>query len=223
LRGAVLNYGLRFDTSVRSGQAHLLLSRLLRLAIRPVIPVIALMAITGPPLIVTAIFAMLLPVVIAAVLILKARLIILMPLHGWLIALPHFIRLIVGGVITFEALGSAMATAVHLTARLLPLLLAVGQYDAVVMLRVLQIILRQHRIARRLSIACQREILLGDMRRRATNLHFGPVGLKASRQGIISLSMVIIVAVTLVVIVIIISATAAAMLLSLPHGLPFSH
>jgi hypothetical protein len=90
------------------------------------------------------------------------------------------------------------------------------------MLSVLQIIFGQHRITRRLSVARQRQIFLRDMRRRATDFHFGSVGLEASRQGIIPFPVVIIMAVILVVAVTIIPATAAAMLLSLPHGLPFS-
>ncbi|MFM9847647.1 MAG: hypothetical protein ACKVP3_10860 [Hyphomicrobiaceae bacterium] len=91
-------------------------------------------------------FAILLPVVIAAVLIVEARL--LVPRHRRLIALPQVILLVVGGLVSIHPVGphARRAAAVHITR--LHLLLAVGQDDAVVMLRVLQIILCQHRITR---------------------------------------------------------------------------
>jgi len=160
------------------------LSGLLRLTILPVaiLPVMALVTIPETPLIVAAIFAVLLPVVTAAVLIVKARLLVLMSGHRRLIALPGIVRLIVGRLIALHAVGShVMPTATVHLARLLHLLLAVSQDDAVVMLRVLQIIFGQHRIACRLSIARKRQIFLGDVGRRAADFHLGSVGLEASR------------------------------------------
>ena len=60
-------------------------------------------------------------------------------------------------------------------------LLAIGHYDAGIVLGVLKVILRQHRVARRLGISRQRKILLGDMRRGAPDFHVRPVGLETAR------------------------------------------
>ena len=59
-------------------------------------------------------------------------------------------------------------------------LLAIGHDDAIVVLGMLQIVFCEHAVARRLRIACKRQIFLSDMRWRAANLYVGPVGLKAA-------------------------------------------
>ena len=102
-------------------------------------------------------------------------------------------------------------------AALAHLLLAKGHDDAVIVLSVLHIVLGQHRVAGRMRIARQLHIFFRNMRRRAAQLDIRPGALKAPRQRILRLA----VSVVRVVVVIIATATAAAILLSLPHGLPF--
>jgi hypothetical protein len=98
----------------------------------------------------------------------------------------------------------ALAIAVDRVDRRLGQLLAISHDDARIMLGVLQIILCQHGIARRLRIAGERKILLRDMRRRPPDFHVRSVGFEAARQRI-------------VVFPIVIPAATAAILLSLPH------
>ena len=95
----------------------------------------------------------------------------------------------------------------HAVARLLQLL-AIGHDDAAVVLGVLQIVLGQHRVARGLRVARERQILLGDMRRRAPDFHVRTIGFEAARQRILALCDSVVVA-----------AATAAILLSLPHCL----
>ena len=106
-------------------------------------------------------------------------------------------------------LARALAVAVHALARLIELL-AIGHDDANIMLGVLEIVLRKHRIAGRLSIAGEREILLRYMRRRAADFHLRAVGFKTPRKRILILAIVV-------------AAAAATILLSLPHCLIGSH
>jgi hypothetical protein len=111
-----------------------------------------------------------------------------------------------------EALGRlgrpahAVAAAVGSIARLIELV-AIGHDDTAVVLGVLQVVLRQHRISRGLGIAREGDVLLGDMRRRTADLHVRAVRLEAARQRV-----VVVTALTIVV-----AATSAAILLSLPH------
>ena len=76
-----------------------------------------------------------------------------------------------------------------------------------VVLRVLQIVLCQHRIARSLRVAGKCLIFLGDMRRGAADFHIRSVGLEAARQRIVALPVVVV------------PAAPTAVLLSLPHCL----
>lgn len=62
----------------------------------------------------------------------------------------------------------------------LHLLLAVGHDDAIVVLGVLQIVLCQHRVSGRQSIARQLHVFLGDMRRRAADFRFRAAAFIAS-------------------------------------------
>ncbi len=87
-----------------------------------------------------------------------------------------------------------------------------GGDDAVVVLGVLEIILREDGIAGRKRIARERDVLLGDMRRRATDFDVRPRTLEAAHQRILRFAVVIIV----------VSTAATTVLLSLPHGLPFT-
>ena len=103
----------------------------------------------------------------------------------------------------------ALAVPIHGIARLIELL-AIGHDDADVMLGVLEIVFCEHRIAGRLSIARQGEILLGYMRRRAPDFHLRSIGLEAPRKRILAFAIVV-------------AAAAATILLSLPHCLIGSH
>ncbi len=65
-------------------------------------------------------------------------------------------------------------------------LLGLGRgHNAVVMLRVLQIILCGYPVARGIGIARQLKIFLVDMRRRAANLHLGAVRIEGSIRVVI--------------------------------------
>ena len=80
----------------------------------------------------------------------------------------------------------ALAVAVHIVALLLQLL-AIGHDDADVVLGVLQIVLGEHRVAGRLRIASERQIFLGDMRRRAPDFHIRAIGFETARKRILAL------------------------------------
>lgn len=102
------------------------------------------------------------------------------------------------------------------------LLLAVGQNDAIIVLSVLQIILCEYGVARRLSIARQSHVLLGYVGRGAAQFDVRPIALKAAGGRVLAFSVAILMAVIVVVIVAIrVAAATSAVLLSLPHGLPF--
>jgi hypothetical protein len=95
----------------------------------------------------------------------------------------HILALLVAELVAVAEIGRpthALAVAVGEIARLTQLL-AVGHDDAVVVLGVLKIILCQHRVAGGLRVTGERKILLGNMRRRAPDLHVRPVGLEAAR------------------------------------------
>jgi hypothetical protein len=53
----------------------------------------------------------------------------------------------------------------------LPELLLGGGDQPEIMLRMLKVVFRRHRIPRRLGVASELDILFGDMRRRSTDLH----------------------------------------------------
>ena len=106
-------------------------------------------------------------------------------------------------------------------AALAHLLFAIGQDDAVVVLGMLQIAFREHGIAGRQCVACQRNVFLGYMRRCSTNFDVGTRTLKTARQRILRFAVVAAATVT-ITIAIVVTAAAAAILLTLPHGLPFT-
>ena len=95
------------------------------------------------------------------------------------------------------------------------LLLGIGHDDAVVMLRMLQVILGQNGIAGRLRIAGERHVFFRTVMRRAAHFHIGPVRFPATREGVLLLAVAttVISAATLVAI-----ATTPVLLLSWPHG-----
>lgn len=101
----------------------------------------------------------------------------------------------------------------HLTAALSHLLLAERHDDAIVVLGVLEIILRQHGIARGLRVARESNVLFRDMGGRAPQLDVRARAFEAPRQGVLPLAILI------VIIVVVVAAASSAVLLSLPHGL----
>jgi hypothetical protein len=100
----------------------------------------------------------------------------------------------------------ALAIAVGHVAALLLQLLAIGHDDAAVVLGVLQIVLREHRVAGGLRVASERKIFLGDMCRGTADLHIRTVGFETARKRILALPIPVV-------------AASAAILLSLPHCL----
>jgi hypothetical protein len=116
--------------------------------------------------------------------------------------------IIVAEVLALAALAGnadALTVAVGHVAAVLLQLLAIGHDDAAVVLGMLQIILRQHRVAGGLRIASERQIFLGDVRRGAADLHVRAVGFETARKRILALPIPV--------------AATAAILLSLPHCL----
>jgi hypothetical protein len=103
----------------------------------------------------------------------------------------------------------------HIAAALSDLLLAEGHDDAVVMLGVLQVVLSQNRVTGRLRVACERDVLLSDMSRRAAQFDVRPRTFEATRQRVLTFAVLVII----VVVIIVAAAAASAVLLSLPHGL----
>jgi hypothetical protein len=110
---------------------------------------------------------------------------------------------VVAELLALQTLAHALPVAIGLIGVRLHLI-TVRHDDAAVVLGVLEIVLRQNRITRRLGVAREREILLGDMRRGSSHLHVWTVGFEAARQRILAFA---------------IAAAAAAILLSLPHCL----
>jgi hypothetical protein len=107
------------------------------------------------------------------------------------------------------------------------LLLAISQDDAVVVFGMLEIVLGQNRVAGGLGVAGQLHVFFSDVRRIAANFDIGTSRLEAPSQRVLAFAVVVIVAAALVMaaavaVAIVRSATASAILLSLPHGLPFS-
>ncbi len=82
----------------------------------------------------------------------------------------------------------------------------------------LQVILCEHFVAGSFCIASERDVLLGNMSRSTPDLYIGPVRLERAGQRILALAIIVII-----IVVALVTATAApAILMSLPHGLPFS-
>jgi len=111
--------------------------------------------------------------------------------------------IVVAEVVALARDTDVLAVAIGHVAALRLQLLAIGHDDAAVVLGVLQIILRQHRIAGGLRIASERQIFLGDVRRGTPDLHIRAVGFETARKWILALPIPV--------------AATAAILLSLPH------
>ena len=97
----------------------------------------------------------------------------------------------------------------------LPELLLRGGDQAEIMLSVLIIVFRRDRIARRVRVARELDVFLGDMRRRSANLDVGTVRFEHPRHGILVFAMIIIV-----VVIIVVAAAHALVVLNVSHGLP---
>jgi hypothetical protein len=90
------------------------------------------------------------------------------------------IPVVVAAVAQVAGVPHAMAVAVQALGALRIELLAIGHDDPAVVFGMLEVILCQHRVAGRLSIPRQGEILLGDVSRRAPDFHIRAVRLKAA-------------------------------------------
>jgi hypothetical protein len=135
------------------------------------------------------------------------RLAVMLLRHGRLrkAVVQHVIAtVIVAEVVALAA--HALAVAIGHVAALLLQLLAIGHDDAAIVLGVLKVVLREHRIAGGLRIASERQIFLGNVRRRATDLHIRAIGFETARKRILALPIPVV-------------AASAAILLSLPHCL----
>src|SRR5215472_772105 len=86
-------------------------------------------------------------------------------------------------------------------------LLLGGRDHAEIVLGVLEIILRPDRIARCLRIAGELDVLVGDMRGRAANLHVGAIRFVHARQRVLALAV----------------APTHALILTVSHGLLSKH
>jgi hypothetical protein len=100
----------------------------------------------------------------------------------------------------------AQAISERISAALAHLLLSEAHDDAVVVFRVLHVVLGKHGIAGRESVTRQRHVLFRDVRRGAAKFHVRPRALEAPGHRILRLA---------------IATATTAVLLSLPHWLPF--
>jgi hypothetical protein len=142
-------------------------------------------------------------------------------LHRWLWLVGHANRrlilprahIVAVVIIIVAELGDVVGAAKALTTirhiALANRLIAERHYDAIIMLGMLQIVLRQDRISGRLGVTRQRHVFLGNVSRRATDLDVWAIALKIASQRILSAGLAI-------------ASAASAVLLSLPHGLPSS-
>lgn len=142
-----------------------------------------------------------------------------------LVAVPKIVAagaVAVGTFLAFHTVGAqARRAAIARIVVRQALLLAIREDDAIIMLGVLQIILGQNRITRGLGVPCERNVFLRDVGGRAPHFHVGPIRFEAADQRVLAFAMVI-VPVAMVAMSVAVAATAASVLLSLPHGLPFS-
>jgi hypothetical protein len=177
------------------------------------IVVVTLVAVVVPRL---AVFVAVLIIEIARLL--RIRLLPFVPLRLLLsldaelvaVILTELVAFAIGTAKRMRAGGAVAECRIH--PALLRHLFAVAQDDAVIVLGVLKIIFRQHRIAGRERVTSQRNVFLGNVRRRATDFHIRPRTLEAAHQRVLGFAVVVVVVPT----------ATAAVLLSLPHGLPFT-
>ncbi len=117
-----------------------------------------------------------------------------------------------------EAVSRHHPAGVHaFPARLLHLLLAVGQDDAVVVLGMLQVILCQHRVAGGERIPRQRHVLLCNLGGRTMDFLVRAIGLISTHQRILMM-----LALAALIVAAVVATATSAVLLSLPHGTLFS-
>jgi len=112
----------------------------------------------------------------------------------------------------------ALAVAVGHIAALLHLLLAVGDDHAVVVFGVLEIVLGENGIARGLRVPGEGDVLGGDVGRRTPDFDVRAIRLEAARERVLPFAVMMTMAAIATAAA---AATPAAMLLTLPHRLPF--
>lgn len=128
--------------------------------------------------------------------------------------LPLFVRKLVAHHSGFAKPSRTMPrhTCVRISTALSDLLLAKRHDDAIIVLCVLQVVLREHRVAARLRVPGEGHIFFSDMSRRSAQLDVRPRAFEAARQRILALA-------ALIAAIAIIAPASSAVLLSLPHGL----
>jgi hypothetical protein len=203
-------------------------AKILAAAIASVVVAVKALAVTAVVAVVVEASALIvarlaiIAVLVIAILIIEIALRLLIRLLRWLAGIARLLQLdaelvalVVAELVTvvpvraceIVRLGGAIAQRVHTA---LSHLFAVTQDDAIIVLGMLQIILRKHRIARGQRIPRQCDIFLGDVRGRAADFYVRSGTLKAAHQGVLRFAVVVIPTAT------------ATVLLSLPHGLPFT-
>jgi hypothetical protein len=229
----------------------LLLTIALLLAITPERAIAALLAIILAVLLPALVLAIIpvtilpvtvLPVVVLAILLLRPRLLLLLwravglPLsrsgchYGtWLRTAAEvfggtaiaklLVTALVAGIQTVSA-NTARPLILRLLTRCLELL-TIRHDNAVVVLSVLQIVLRQHTVTGRLRVPRELEILFRDVRRCTAHFHVRPVRFEATRQRVLALThgiaMAAVVTATTAVVVVATASTAVLLMLTWPH------
>ena len=126
----------------------------------------------------------------------------------------HVVLVALEAVAIVEIAAIVEVAAVVLLVPLLHLLLG-GEDDAVVVLGVLKIVLRDHAVAGALRVPRQGCVLLRDRLRRAPDLHVRPGAVIGPGQRVAALAEVVVI-----VVIVVVAATPAAalVLLSWPHN-----
>ena len=201
--------------------AAILIVAILIVAATIVIGVVAIVAVAIEAAFLPVVLAKRLPLLLSATLLLGAN---CTSRSTWLRSTAEIIASVVSALVTVNFIAKFKAIRPRHTTwctrrRLTWLLelLAIRHDDPVIMLGVLQVVLRQNSIARRLRITCERLIFLGDMGRCSADLHIGTVGFKTTRKWILSLAARVDrrTAVAVAVAVAIIAAATATILLML--------
>jgi len=118
----------------------------------------------------------------------------------------------------------ALAVAIRGVAALLHLLLAIRDDHAIVVFGVLKVILGEDGVAGGLCVPGKGDVLGGDVRRRAPDFDIRPIRLEAARERVLPFAVVMSMTAMIPMAAIATAAAAAtpaAMLLTLPHRLPF--
>jgi hypothetical protein len=180
----------------------------------------------------TIIAAFIAPIVVAAILVTRLcvglRLLTGMARKVWngrLLAharIDAFAVALLARIVHVRALARAGAVPVDPLTALLHLLLAVGDDHSVVVLGMLQIVLGEDRVTGGLGISGEGDVLRRNICRRAPDLHVGAVRLEAARERVLPFAVMLTMAtMAAIATTAAAAATPTAMLLTLPHRLPF--